>query len=586
MEKYLEVWDKDQKEYPVYKHFANKIYEKGLSDKFGIYKTGFIGFYSNSPMIKIIPDNIIYSNFTDYDADEILENIEQNKILEKFRLKYDNRYLNIPEKNDINKQYKIVTRNSGYIDPENINDYIARNGYKALEKVIFDITADDVINELKISRLRGRGGAGFPTGIKWEYTQKQESNKKYIICNADEGDPGAYMDRSILESDPHSIIEGMVIAGYTVGAEQGYIYIRAEYPLAIKRLEIAIQQAKNLGLIGTNILGSNFNFDIELRLGAGAFVCGEETALIASIEGKRGNPRPRPPFPAIEGLWEEPTVINNVETFANIPVILDKGGKWFAGVGTEKSSGTKVFALTGKVVNPGLVEVPMGTTLREIIFDIGGGITDNKRFKAVQIGGPSGSILPEQYLDIPVDYENLESIGSIMGSGGMIVMDEDDCIVDITKFYLQFSIDESCGKCFPCRIGGKQLYELLTKISDGNGKIEDITKLKRIGMAMQKASLCGLGKTTPNPVISTLNYFEQEYMDHIKNKTCKPGKCKNLVTYLILEGLCTGCHLCVMKCPVNAINGRKRNPHNIIQDNCIKCGQCAQICKFNAIKRY
>lgn len=585
MEKYLAVWDIDRQEYPVYKHFANKIYENGLSDKFGIYKTGFIGFYSNNPMIKIIPDNIIYSNFIDTDADKILDSLVQNDVLEEFRVKCDNKYLNISQINDINKQFRIVTRNSGYIDPENINDYIARNGYIALEKVLFEMTSDDVINEIKISQLRGRGGEGFPTGIKWEHTKNQKNTPKYIICNADEGDPGAYMDRSILESDPHSIIEGMIIAGYTVKAEQGYIYIRAEYHLAIKRLEIAIQQAKDLGLLGKNILASNFSFDIELILGAGGFVCGEETALIASIEGKRGTPA-RPPFPATEGLWGKPTVINNVETLANIPVIIDKGGKWFTGVGTKKSKGTKVFALTGKVVNPGLVEVPMGTTLREIIFDIRGGINGNKKFKAVQIGGPSGSIIPEKFLDIPVAYENLEGISAIMDSGGMIVMAEDDCIIDITKFYVQFSTDESCGKCSPCRIGGKQLYKLLTKIANGNGELEDITRLKRIGMTMQKASLCGLGQTTPNPVISTLNYFEHEYIEHIKDKTCKPGKCKNLVTYLILEGLCTGCHLCAMRCPVNAINGRKRNPHNINQEICIKCGQCSQICKFNAIKRY
>ncbi|MBP9023973.1 MAG: 4Fe-4S binding protein, partial [Spirochaetes bacterium] len=458
-------------------------------------------------------------------------------------------------------------------------------GYAALAKVLTSMKPDEVIEEIKKSGLRGRGGAGFPTWMKWDFTKKAEGDVKYIVCNADEGDPGAYMDRSTLEGDPHSVLEAMTIAGFTVGANQGFIYIRAEYPLAIHRLEIAIAQAKEYGLLGKNILGTGFDFDIELRLGAGAFVCGEETALLASIEGKRGMPKPRPPFPAVKGLWDKPTVINNVETYANIAVIILKGGDWFASIGTEKSKGTKVFALTGKVVNSGLIEVPMGITLREIVFDIGGGIKGGKKFKAAQSGGPSGGVITADYLDTPIDYENLQKLGSIMGSGGLIVMDEDDCMVDVAKFYLDFTVDESCGKCAPCRVGGKQLYGLLEKIIKGKGEMKDIDNMREISLAMQKASLCQLGGTAPNPVISTLKYFEDEYLEHINEGKCRAGKCKDLMKFEIITDKCVGCTVCARKCPVNAITGEKQKPHVIDQKTCIKCGVCFEACKFKAISR-
>jgi NADH:ubiquinone oxidoreductase subunit F (NADH-binding)/Pyruvate/2-oxoacid:ferredoxin oxidoreductase delta subunit len=442
---------------------------------------------------------------------------------------------------------------------------------------------DDVIKELEISGLRGRGGAGFPTFRKWLFSKGVPSDQKFIVCNADEGDPGAYMDRSTLEGDPHSVLEAMTIAGHTVGANQGFIYIRAEYPLAIHRLEIAIKQAKENGLLGDDILGSGFNFDIEIRLGAGAFVCGEETALLASIEGKRGMPVPRPPFPAVKGLWGKPTVINNVETWANIPVIIMKGGAWFAKIGTEKSKGTKVFALTGKIKNSGLIEVPMGITLREIIYEIGGGIPNGKKFKAVQTGGPSGGVITADYLDTPIDFDNLAKLGSIMGSGGMIVMDEDDCMVDVTKFYLEFTVDESCGKCSPCRVGGRQLFNHLEKITNGEGTEEDIRKMRLIGKAMQKASLCALGQTAPNPVVSTLQYFESEYMAHIKERRCPAGKCKKMLRYSIVADMCKGCGLCAKKCPAGCIKGEIKKPYVIDSAACIKCGACEEACKFKAV---
>ncbi|NLD36688.1 MAG: 4Fe-4S binding protein [Desulfatiglans sp.] len=528
----------------------------------------------DSTLVKIIPDNIYFKCKGTDDAKKIVEDFIIN---------------NKPVKNleaaAKNIQCRIVLRNCGVIDPENINEYIAREGYSALEKVLFDMTPVEVITEIKKSGLRGRGGAGFPTGNKWAFTQQADGDVKYVVCNADEGDPGAYMDRSTLEGDPHSIIEAMAIAGYAVGASKGYIYIRAEYPLAIKRLEIAISQATEMGLMGKNIMGSNFSFEIEIRYGAGAFVCGEETALLASLQGERGMPKPRPPFPAVKGLWGKPTVINNVETLANIPVIIIKGSAWFNSIGTDKSKGTKVFAVTGKVKNSGLVEVPMGTTLRDIIFTVSGGIGNNRKFKAVQTGGPSGGVIPEKFLDTPIDYENLISLGSMMGSGGMIVMDEDDCMVDVNKFYLQFSVDESCGKCAPCRLGGRQLLTYLQDIAKGNGTLDDIDKMKRIGNAMQKASLCGLGQTTSNPIQSALRYFYDEYEEHIINKKCRAGKCLELLTYTINPEKCSRCSLCKRACPVSAISGDRESGFAIDNAVCIKCGECYNRCKFDAIDR-
>jgi len=487
-----------------------------------------------------------------------------------------------PDNSDY-KQFRTVLRNCGIIDPESIEEYIMRDGYIGLEKALFELSTDDILNEVKKSGLRGRGGAGFPTGFKWDFTRKIESDQKYIICNADEGDPGAYMDRATLEGDPHSVIEAMIIAGKCVGADKGVIYIRAEYPLAIERLEIAMGQSRELSLLGDNILGSDFSFDLEIRLGAGAFVCGEETALLASIEGNRGMPIPKPPFPAVKGLFGKPTVINNVETFANIPVIITKGGSWFSKIGTEKSKGTKVFALTGKIQNTGLIEVPMGTTLREIVFDIGGGIPNGKKFKAVQTGGPSGGVLTEEFLDTPIDFDSLVAVGSMMGSGGMIVMDEDDCMVDIAKFYMEFCVEESCGKCAPCRIGTKKLYELLDKISIGNGELVDLKKINDMGEAMKKASLCGLGQTAPNPVLSVIKAFEEEILEHISDKKCRAGKCKELVSYTVDEENCIGCTVCARKCPVNCIEGMRKVVHKIDQSLCIKCGACFEVCKFNAV---
>ena len=564
------------------------VEENGLVNDVQVVRTGCLGFCEKGPIVKVLPQDTFYVEVKPEDAATIIkEHIVKGRVVSRLLYDKSQSRLNVGiEGIDFyQKQFRIVLRNCGVIDPDKIDEYIARDGYKALEKALFSMKPQDVIDEVTKSGLRGRGGAGFPTGKKWQFAAGQPAGQKYMVCNADEGDPGAYMDRSTLEGDPHSVLEAMAVAGYAIGASKGYIYIRAEYPLAIQRLETAIKQATDYGLLGDDILGSGFSFSIELRFGAGAFVCGEETALLASIEGKRGMPTPRPPFPAVKGLWGRPTVINNVETLANIPVILLKGGAWFGKIGTATSKGTKVFALTGKVNNSGLIEVPMGTTLREIIFDIGGGIRNGKRFKSAQTGGPSGGVIPPEFLDTPIDYENLAKIGSIMGSGGLIVMDEDDCIVDVARFYLDFTVDESCGKCAPCRIGGRTLYNYLVKITGGNGTLEDLDRMKEICHAMQRASLCGLGQTAPNPVLSTIRYFLDEYKEHILEKKCRARKCKNLVRYDIEATKCVGCTACARVCPANAIAGERKKPHVIDQAKCIKCGQCFEVCKFQAVLR-
>ena len=571
----------------IYRNLIAEAEAQGVKDKVQIVKTGCFGFCEKGPIVKVLPEDSFYVEVRPEDAKDIIaEQVIKGR--EVKRLLYNQGEskkgkLAVEDIEFYQKQFRVVLRNCGVINPENIDEYIARQGYEALEKALFSMTAEQIIEELKISGLRGRGGAGFPTWMKWDLTRKVQEDQKYVVCNADEGDPGAYMDRSTIEGDPHSVIEAMTICGKTIGANTGYVYIRAEYPLAIDRLKLALQQARDYGLLGKNILNSGFDFDIEIRLGAGAFVCGEETALLQSLEGKRGMPVPKPPFPAIKGLWQKPTVINNVETFANIPVILTKGGAWLASIGTEKSKGTKVFALTGKVNNSGLVEVPMGTTLREIVYDIGGGIKGGKKFKGVQSGGPSGGILDESVLDTPIDYENLTKLGSMMGSGGLIVMDEDDCVVDVSRFYMEFCVDESCGKCAPCRIGTHQIHAILEKIARGNGVMEDLDKLEQIGKAMTKASLCMLGGSAANPTISTIKNFRHEYLEHIVDKKCRSGKCKHLVRFEILPEKCIGCGLCARKCPVNCISGEKRSPHVIDQSKCIKCGECFKVCKFGAV---
>ena len=570
----------------IAEEFKKQLAEQKLDETVQVVTTGCLGFCEQGPIVKILPQGTFYVQVKDADVKEIVaEHLVKGRVVQ--RLCYDPEQAkklvaeaNIPF---YQKQYRIVLRNCGVIDPEKIEDYIARDGYKAMEKVLFEMKPEDVVEEILKSGLRGRGGAGFPTGMKWKFAMQQPKGQKYMVCNADEGDPGAYMDRSTLEGDPHSVLEAMAIAGYAIGASKGFIYIRAEYPLAIHRLQVAIKQAKELGLLGDDILGSGFSFDIELRFGAGAFVCGEETALLQSIEGLRGMPRPRPPFPAVKGLWGCPTVINNVETLANIPVIINNGADWFNKIGTATTKGTKVFALTGKVNNSGLIEVPMGTTLREIIFDIGGGIRGGHQFKAAQTGGPAGGIIPPQFLDTPIDYESLAKIGSILGSGGLIVMDETDCVVDIAKFYLDFTVDESCGKCAPCRIGGRKLLNYLKKISDGRGTEQDIADMQQICDAMNKASLCGLGQTASNPVRSTLRYFMDEYMEHINDKKCRAGKCSKLVTYKIDAAKCKGCTMCARKCPAGAISGTLKTPHVIDPAKCVKCGACEATCKFGAI---
>ncbi|MDD3987590.1 MAG: NADH-ubiquinone oxidoreductase-F iron-sulfur binding region domain-containing protein [Candidatus Omnitrophota bacterium] len=532
-----------------------------------------IGLYDKGLVIKILPEQITYANVKEDDLKRIADAISFNK----------GRVEDLVYKPKSNQE-RLVLKNCGRIDPESIDDYIACGGYLGLKQAI-ELKEDKVIEEIKTSGIRGRGGAGYPTWMKWNFAREVASDQKFVICNADEGDPGAYMDRSILEGDPHAVLEGLIIAAFAVGASKGYFYVRAEYPLAVERINKAIKQAYDCGLLGQNILGSSFGLDLEIRLGAGAFVCGEETALISSIEGKRGTPHPRPPYPSVKGLWGKPTVINNVETLANIPQILLKGGAWFAKIGTATSKGTKVFAVTGKVKNSGLVEIAMGATLREIVMDICGGTLTGKPIKAVQTGGPSGGVIPEHLLDTPVDYENLQKLGSIMGSGGMIVMDDDDCMVDIPKFYLGFCVEESCGKCSPCRIGGFQMLGYLKKITEGAGNINDIAQLKRISYAMQKASLCGLGQTASNPVLSTLKYFEKEYIEHIENKHCPAGKCSHLVTYSVIEEKCKRCGLCFTNCPVSAITGDKEKGYSVIQEKCIKCGKCFEVCKFRAINK-
>ncbi len=571
----------------IYKNLIEECKAQGVAEEVQVVKTGCFGFCEQGPIVKILPEDSFYVKVKPEDAKELVsEHIIKGR--EVTRLLYDKessrKNAKVEDIKFYQKQFRIVLRNCGFIDPENIDEYIAREGYQALEKALFEMTSEDIIEELKTAGLRGRGGAGFPTWMKWNFSRQAEGAIKYVVCNADEGDPGAYMDRSTLEGDPHSVLEAMTICGKAIGASQGFIYIRAEYPLAIHRLEVAMKQAREYGLLGENILGSGFNFDIEIRLGAGAFVCGEETALLQSIEGKRGMPQPRPPFPAVKGLWGKPTVINNVETWANIPVIITKGGNWFSKIGTADSKGTKVFALTGKIRNSGLVEVPMGTTLREIVFDIGGGIANDKKFKAVQTGGPSGGVITEENLDTPIDFGSLVRIGSMMGSGGMIVMDEDDCIVDVAKFYLNFTVDESCGKCAPCRIGGRSLCNILEKITAGNGTLQDLDTLETIGEAMKKGSLCALGQTAPNPVLSTVKHFKEEYMAHIVDKTCPSGTCKKLVSYSINAEKCIGCTACARKCPVAAISGEKKQVHIIDQATCIKCGVCMETCKFGAVE--
>ncbi len=571
----------------VFQTLENAIAAKGLTHV-ALQPTGCLGLCFSEPTVEVktaAGKSTVYGNVTAAFAERIVaKHLTSGKALTENVYEQPAADLFDDDATPL-KQTRIVLRNCAVIDPESIDAYISRDGYAALEKCLFDLTPTSALDEVIASGLRGRGGAGFPTGRKWQFTKDTVADRKYIVCNADEGDPGAYMDRSVLEGDPHSVLEAMAIAGYIIGADRGYIYIRAEYPLAIDRLNLAIKQAKACGLLGERILGTGFAFDIELRLGAGAFVCGEETALLASIEGNRGMPVPRPPFPAVKGLWGQPTVINNVETFANIPVILLKGSKWFSSIGTAGSKGTKVFAVTGKIANSGLIEVPMGTTLRQIIYQICGGLAGGKKFKAAQTGGPSGGCITAEFLDTPIDYESLQSIGSMMGSGGMIIMDEDDCMIDVTKFYLEFTVDESCGKCAPCRIGGRTCYNILDRISKGRGEPGDIGKLKDIGHAMRKASLCGLGQTAPNPVMSTLRYFEDEYREHIEHKTCRAAKCKPLLTYTIDAEKCNGCTACARRCPAFCISGEVKKFCVIDQLKCIKCGQCYDVCRFDAITK-
>ncbi len=572
----------------IQEEFENQLKQRGLENEIKVVQTGCFGLCALGPVVIVYPEGSFYSMVT---VDDVAEIVEEHLLKGRIvtRLLYDETVQNegeIKSLNDVDfykKQMRVVLRNCGVINPENIDEYIAVDGYRALGKVLTEMTPEQVIDLMKQSGLRGRGGGGFPTGVKWDFAAKQPKGQKYVGCNADEGDPGAFMDRSVLEGDPHVVIEAMAIAGYAIGSDQGYVYIRAEYPIAVGRLQKAIDQAREYGLLGKNIFGTDFNFDIEIRLGAGAFVCGEETALMTSIEGHRGEPRPRPPFPAVKGLWQKPTILNNVETYANIPQIILKGVDWFTSIGTEKSKGTKVFAVGGKIKNTGLVEIPMGTTLREIVEEIGGGIPNGKKFKAAQTGGPSGGCIPASLMDIEIDYDSLISIGSMMGSGGLIVMDEDSCMVDIAKFFLEFTVDESCGKCTPCRIGTKRMYEILDKITKGKGTLEDIDRLEELAYAIKTSAMCGLGQTAPNPVLSTLRYFRDEYVAHVVDKKCPAGVCKALLSYAIDPEKCKGCSLCARNCPADAISGEIKHPFIIDNKACIKCGACMSKCKFNAI---
>ena len=564
-----------------------EIQSRFLQDEVKVIKTGCFGLCALGPIMIVYPEGAFYSRVEPEDIKEIVsEHIEKGRVVK--RLLYqetvkDGKIEPLTHTDFYRKQKRVALRNCGVIDPENINEYLATDGYQAIARVLTTMSPDQVIDTIKASGLRGRGGGGFPTGTKWALARANEDDQKYVCCNADEGDPGAFMDRSILEGDPHVLIEAMAIAGYAIGATKGFVYVRAEYPIAVHRLQIAIDQAKERGMLGTDILGTGFEFDLEIRLGAGAFVCGKETALMTSIEGKRGEPRPRPPFPAQKGLFGKPTVLNNVETYANIPRIIMNGPQWFAAMGTEKSKGTKVFALGGKINHTGLVEVPMGTTLREIVEEIGGGIPNGKKFKAAQTGGPSGGCIPAHLIDTPIDYDNLIAIGSMMGSGGLIVMDEDNCMVDIAKFFLEFTVDESCGKCSPCRIGTRRLLEILERITKGQGEMADIDKLIELSNHIKQNSLCGLGQTAPNPVLSTLNYFRDEYIAHIKDKTCPSKVCRSLLSYYILEDKCVGCTACARVCPADAITGEVKKVHRIDLEKCIKCGACMEKCKFGAI---
>ncbi|MBR2869522.1 MAG: NADH-quinone oxidoreductase subunit NuoF [Clostridia bacterium] len=574
--------------------FEKELEKNGLQDEVKIVQTGCFGLCALGPVVIIYPEGTFYSRVEEKDVAEIVsEHLLKGRLVD--RLVYKDvdeaiveeagKTVSLNDTNFYKTQKRVALRNCGLIDPENIDEYIAMDGYAALGKVLTEMTPQQVIQEVIDSGLRGRGGGGFPTGRKWSFTAANSADQKYVVCNADEGDPGAFMDRSVLEGDPHCLIEAMTICGYATGATEGYVYVRAEYPIAVKRLQIAIEQAKEYGLLGKNIFDSGFDFDLHIRLGAGAFVCGEETALMTSIEGNRGEPRPRPPYPAVKGLFGKPTTENNVETFANIPQIILKGASWFASMGTERSKGTKVFALGGKIENTGLVEIPMGTTLREIIYDIGGGIPNGKKFKAAQTGGPSGGCIPASLIDTEIDYDNLTAIGCMMGSGGLIVMDEDNCMVDIAKFFLDFTIDESCGKCSPCRIGTKRMMEILEKITDGNGTLEDLDKLEELAYYIKENSLCGLGQTAPNPVLATLKFFREEYVAHVVDKKCPAGVCKSLLNYVIDADKCKGCTLCARKCPAGAITGSVKNPHVIDTTKCIKCGACIDSCKFGAISK-